>query len=274
MSAQTAEEGGPPTHWTHTLFVENAELYLPSLEQALDRADAEASAVARLLSESGVDAGARVLDMACGIGRHAIPLAERDYRVTGVDISPLFVQRARERATAAEVDVRFIVGDMQEAEDLLGTEPPFEAFVSMFTSNGYYGQAGDLSLFSQLKRLASPGAVLVVLTANRDWLVRNFEPEGFDKAGTIRILQRRALDLETSTMHNDWEFYEGADESLTLRLKLQMEHRLYSLHEFKDLIQAAGWNYLRSFGSDRGPDFELGDLTYDSMAMWVVARAE
>ena len=268
---QTGEEDGRMTHWTHKLFVENAELYLPSLEQALDRADAEATAIARLLGESDVDAGARVLDVACGIGRHAIPLAERGYKVTGVDISPLFVQRARERATAAEVDVRFVVGDMQEAETLLGVEAPFHAFVNMFTSNGYYGQAGDLSLFSQLRRLASPRAVLVVLTANRDWLVRNFEPEGLDKAGTIRILQRRALDLETSTMHNDWEFYEGADESLTLRLNLQMEHRLYSLHEFKDLLEAAGWNYLRGFGSDRGPDFQIGELTYDSMAMWVVA---
>ena len=262
------------THWTHKLFVENADLYLPFLEQALDRADAEASAVARLLGESGADVGARVLDVACGIGRHAIPLAERGYRVTGIDVSPLFVQRARERATAAGVDVRLIAGDMQEAENVLGAAAPFDAFVSMCTSIGYYGRDGDLSLFSQLRRMASPGAVLVVLTANRDWLVRNFEPEGLDKAGTMRILQRRTLDLESSTIHNDWEFYEGADESLRLTLKLQMEHRLYSLHEFKELIEAAGWSYLKGLGSDRGPDFEVGKLTYDSMAMWVVARAD
>ena len=37
--------------------------------------------------------------------------------------------------------------------------------------------------------------VLVVMTVNRDWLVRNFEPEGMEKAGSFRVLQRRSLDL-------------------------------------------------------------------------------
>ena len=150
----------------------------------------------------------------------------------------------------------------------------FNNVINMFTSHGYYGRDGDLSLFRQLRRLASPKAVLVVLTAHREWLVRNFEPEGLDIAGPIRIFQNRTLDLETSTVHNDWAFFEGDGKDLKLRLKLAMEHRVYSLHEFKDLIEESGWSYLKALGSDRGPDFQLEGLTPDSKTMWVVARAE
>ena len=246
-------------HWTHRLFVENAEVYLPFLEQAMDRALAEAKAVAGLLEEHGVAAGAGVLDVACGIGRHAIPLAQRGYRVTGIDISPLFVRKARESAVGAGVDARFVLGDMQDAEAILREEAPFDAFISMFTSIGYYGRDGDLSLFRQLRRLAAAGALLVVLTANRDWLVRNFEPEGLDKTEAIRVLQNRTLDLEASVMHNDWSFFEGANESLRLLLRLQMEHRIYGMHDLVELVHEAGWRYLAAFGSDRGPDSQLGE---------------
>ena len=260
-------------HWTHRLFVEEPEIYLPFLEKALDRAPAEASALASLFGKNGVPPGGRVLDMACGIGRHSIPLAQLGYRVTGVDISPLYVKKAKERAAATGVDVRFFVGDGQEAGAMLDTYGPFDAFINMFTSHGFYGREGDLSLFRQLQQLASPGAVLVVLTANRDWLVRNFEAEGLDLAGGIRILQDRTLDLETSTLHNEWTFIEGNGDKMRLRLTLEMDHRVYSLHEFKELIEEARWQYVAAFGSDRAPDFKLEGLTTDSMTMWVVARA-
>jgi len=259
-------------HWTHRLFVERPELYLPFLEEAGARAEAEVAAVAELFVRYGVQVESRVLDVACGIGRHSIPLAERGHRVTGLDISDLYIEKARERAADAGVDVRFLKGDMQHAETLLGAEAPFDAVMIMFTSNGYYGREADLHLFTQLRRLASPEAVLVVLTANRDWLIRNFDPEGMGMAGGIRILQNRALDLETSSVRSEWEFYRGEGNDLRLELRLQMDHRVYSLHELKALLEDAGWEYLRGLGSYRGVGPGLSDLTYDSMDMWLVAR--
>ena len=259
-------------HWTHRLFVEEAEVYLPFLELAMDRAEAEVGALEDLFARFGLPPKASVLDVACGIGRHSVPLAQRGYRVTGIDISPLYVQRAKDHASVACVEARFLIGDMGEAETLLNAEEPFAVFISMFTSHGYRGKEADLDMFRQLRHLAAPGALLVVLTANRDWLVRNFEPEGLDIAGSIRILQNRVLDLETSMIHNDWAFFEGEGDDLKLRLRLEMEHRVYSLHELKGLLEEAGWQFLTAFGSDRSVDLKLGELTYDSQAMWVVCR--
>ena len=261
-------------HWTHRLFVGDPELYLPFLVKAEDRAAAEVDALVDMFGLYRVPARGRVLDVACGIGRHSVHLAQRGYRVTGLDISPLYVQKAIEHAEAAGVEARFAVGDMREVESLLGREIRYDALINMFTSNGYYRRDGDLCIFRQLRRLAAPGAVLVVLTSHRDWMIRNFEPEALDRAGTIGILQERWLDLETSTLRSEWVFFEGEGDNLRHRLKLQMDHRIYSLHEFKGLLEEAGWQYLQGLGSDRGPDMKLEKLTLDSMTMWVVARAE
>ena len=267
------QESETRVHWTKELFVEHPELYLPFLEEAKDRAEAETAALAGMLAEFGVREKGRVLDVACGIGRHSVPLAQRGYEVTGIDISPLFIRKAKEYATAESVHARFLVGDALGVERTLAEEPPFDAVVNMFTSHGYYGRDADVDLFSQLRRLSKPEAVLVVLTINRDWLIRNFEPEGIQEAGAIRILERRVLDLETSTMRNVWDFYESTGSGLSLKLRLNMDNRVYSLHGLKALIEQAGWRYLRGLGRQAGDEFRLGSLTYDCQAMWVVARA-
>ena len=260
-------------HWTHTLFQENAHLYLPFLEQAKEKAPDETNILAGLFEELGVPAEGKVLDVACGIGRHSVPLARCGYRVSGLDLSELFIREAIAYAGSAGVGVNLVKGDALEVERLMAKESPFDALVNMFTSHGYYGRHADLDLFRQLRGLATNDAVLIVLTINRDWIIRNFEPEGMEHAGDIRILQHRALDLETSTMHSRWQFFEGERENLALRLTLETEHRIYSLHELRALLEEAGWDFLRGLGRPQGSDETLGPLTYEDNAMWVVARA-
>ena len=260
-------------HWTQTLFRENAHLYLPFLEDAKERASGEADILAGLLSELDVPEGGKVLDVACGIGRHGVPLALTGYRVSGLDISELFIREARIYAESAGATVNFVSGDALDVQRLMSEDSPFDAVINMFTSHGYHGRAGDLGLFRRLRGLVCDGAALVVLTSNRDWIIRNFQPEGMERAGKMRVLQSRRLDLGTSTMHNRWQFYEGARESLALRLTLDMEHRLYSLHELAALLEEAGWSFVQGLGRPSGNDEPLGPLSYDHNAMWAVARA-
>jgi ubiquinone/menaquinone biosynthesis C-methylase UbiE len=51
--------------------------------------------VDQILKQMGLPAGARILDLACGQGRHAIELSKRGFSVTGLDYSPLLLSRAR-----------------------------------------------------------------------------------------------------------------------------------------------------------------------------------
>ena len=261
------------THWTESLFVEGADAYMPALEAADDRAEAEAGVVARLLDEHAVSRDGRVLDVACGLGRHSVPLARRGYEVTGVDISPTFIERARERATEAVVDASFVVGDMRDLGSSLGPDVTFDAFIQMFTANGYYGRSGDLKLYLDLYAIAAPDATLLITTTNRDWLLAHFEPELSEESGGVVHLQSRRWGADKSSVEADWGAFQVSGEKLSPLFAIHTEVRVYSPQEITELLEEAGWTVVDVHGSERSRNFTRQEVSPDLMTMWIVARA-
>src|SRR3954447_7515610 len=74
-----------------------------------DRGVAEVPAIERLL---GVKPGGRVADFCCGPGRHLLELARRGYRVTGVDRTHAYLERAAAVASDEGLDVQLIEADI------------------------------------------------------------------------------------------------------------------------------------------------------------------
>jgi cyclopropane fatty-acyl-phospholipid synthase-like methyltransferase len=64
------------------------------------------------LIEDGILAPCRAVEFGCGLGNHAIAMAQQGFDVTGVDLSPTAIGMAREHAAAADVRVRFIAADV------------------------------------------------------------------------------------------------------------------------------------------------------------------
>src|SRR4051812_19469030 len=58
--------------------------------------------------------GARVLDVACGTGNLAIPIARTGARVTGIDIAPNLIEQARSWALEEDLTIWFEEGDVEE----------------------------------------------------------------------------------------------------------------------------------------------------------------
>lgn len=75
-----------------------------------------------LVQEAAGIAPGRALDLACGEGRNALWLAERGWRVTGVDFSAVGLQKAKALAASRRVEAEWIVAD------LLDYHPEPEAF--------------------------------------------------------------------------------------------------------------------------------------------------
>lgn len=104
----------PGTSSWHRFFEASAERYD---EELFTRAtDAEVALLTQLLE---LGPGQRVLDVGCGTGRHAVPLAAQGLQVTGVDLSPAMLARARARAMAAGVELELIEGDARHLPDHL-----------------------------------------------------------------------------------------------------------------------------------------------------------
>jgi ubiquinone/menaquinone biosynthesis C-methylase UbiE len=112
--------------------------------------------VARL----GLAQGARVLDVACGTGNLAIPLARQGCVVTGVDIAANLLVQARERASAEGLNVTFDEGD---AEALPYPNASFDAVVSMF--GAMFAPRPEV-VASELARVLRPGGPLAMANWN------------------------------------------------------------------------------------------------------------
>lgn len=258
-------------HWTERMFIDQASLYMKTLETLVEKADTEVEGLMTIFSEHQVPDGGKILDLACGIGRHSVTLAKKGLRVVGVDLSPAFIARAEELAAERGVAdrVEFMVGDMRDIERLLKDfRGGFNAVINLFTSMGYWDRETDWEIFTQLLGLAAPEGVLVVGTVNRDWLVRHFQARDFFRweDGRVQIVERR-LDLESSRMFNVWRWYQERDGDLEHLETIELDHVVYSLHELKGLVEESGWAYQACYGG-----YDLKPLTTDSNGMILVAR--
>src|SRR5713101_3182775 len=72
--------------WTQLLFVNHPEVFLPWMESMKERAPAEIGGLRKIFEKFAIHEGARVLDLASGIGRMSINLAKARFNVVGVDI--------------------------------------------------------------------------------------------------------------------------------------------------------------------------------------------
>jgi SAM-dependent methyltransferase len=120
---------------------------------------------ARLVNHAGVAPGMRVLDVACGTGVVAITAARRGAIVTGVDLTPQLLERARENARLAEVQVDWHEGDV---ESLPFEDDAFDAVLSQF---GHMFAPRPEVAIAEMLRVLRPSGILAFSTWPPDVLV-------------------------------------------------------------------------------------------------------
>lgn len=119
------------------------------------------SELARVIAEENIKP-CRVIELGCGSGVNAVWLAQQGFDVTGIDVTPLAIERARQRAAEASVPVRFVVGDVLR---LPAEKDPFPFF---FDRGCYHAvrQSDARAYVESLARVTAPGAIGLVLTGN------------------------------------------------------------------------------------------------------------
>jgi ubiquinone/menaquinone biosynthesis C-methylase UbiE len=237
--------------WFESFFESDGWLLL-ALAQSADRAETEVAFVAERLS-----AGARVLDVPCGTGRISVPLAERGFAVSGLDISNRVLEAAR--AAAPELDLR--QGDMRE---LPWPDASFDAVLNLWTAFGYFEtQDEDERVLAEAARVLVPGGIFVIDTINPAALVRGFRPQGWSDLDGTLVLEQREHDLVTGRMQSCWTFVSENGE----RRELSFDHRLYTPPELAGMMRRAGLEPTAFLGGLDG-----SELTPDSWRLVILAE--
>lgn len=141
-----------------------------------------------------LDVGKSVLDVGCGAGRIANGLARRGANVVGIDLVPLFLDRARADAAAAKITVDFRLGDMR----CLANIGSFDAVLVWFFSFGYHSDEENVQIVEEISRVTKPGGLVLIDQYNPSALARAGDGYTILDLGGSLLIQRTICDLETS----------------------------------------------------------------------------
>jgi len=243
--------------WWETFFDEVfLDVYRPLLER--ERTVREAAAAARIL---GLPVGARVLDVACGWGRHALELAGMGFQVTGFDRSPRLLEEAAIASLGVE-EVRWVAGDMRD----LPFQEEFDAVLSLFSSLGYFdSDEDDLRVLEGMRRAVEPGGRLLLETMHRDLIARRFlERDWWETDAGRPVRVEREFDAVTGTVREMlWTLGpEGEPIERASRIRVR------SATEWGEVLRETGWRPLEWLGGWRGDPF-----THRSARLILLAEA-
>jgi SAM-dependent methyltransferase len=146
---------------TQEFYDQLAPVYHLNYEDWAAAVERQGRALDGILRAEGVAPPATVLDAACGVGTQSLGLAALGWRVTGSDLSPGAVERAREEAAARGLDVDFSTADMRAVAD--HHRGAFDVVMACDNSIPHLlDDAEILAAFRQFHRCTRPGGVCLV----------------------------------------------------------------------------------------------------------------
>ena len=187
-------------------------MFTPGSAEALAAAPAEASAAWKALK---LARGARVLDLACGTGRHSILLAKKGASVLGVDKTPAYLREARRRA-AKLPNCRFALGDMRR----LPFKNEFDAAMNLWTSFGYFAkESDDLKVLKGVARALKPGGLFLMELVDHAWIRARTSHRHWNRQGDGSYLLQEAIliDGRDPRVVNEWTILRRGRKPLRAR---------------------------------------------------------
>ena len=190
----------------------------------------------------------RVLDLACGAGRHAGYLASMGYRVIGVDLSMPLLRRAVEDHCSD--DVSWVQGDMRRVP--LG-DSSVSVVVNLFTSFGYFRDDGDNEVvLKEVARVLMDGGWFVLDTLNPGFVESTLVARSERTLDDLVIVEEREIDRQKNrvnkTIHLD---REGQRKTFVESV------RMYSVEELRQMLSVVGLVPRLLWGDYYGGDYEL-----------------
>ncbi|NHM07124.1 class I SAM-dependent methyltransferase [Flavobacterium sp. CYK-4] len=188
---------------------------------------------------------AKVLDLACGKGRHSIYLNQLGFDVLGVDLSENSIATANKNANDT---LHFKVHDMREP-----FEEKFDAIFNLFTSFGYFESDDDhLKTLIAIKESLSEYGFGVIDFMNVPNVLENLVPE---ETKTVD-----GIDFHIKRFHIDGHIYKEIDfENQGCTYHFTEKVRAFTLQDFQDLMNQAGIYLLDIFGDYKLKKFHKTD---------------
>lgn len=221
-----------------------------------DRDEEEAALLVDFLEDYlSLREGAKVLDLGCGRGRHAIHLYkqaaenhENGYQVTGVDLSERAVATAREQAKAQGLEnIRFEVRDMRNP-----LPEKFDAILNLFTTFGYFeSDKENISVLESVKQMLVANGIFVIDYLNAAKVRNELQPSDEGRLKSINYRIHRYI--EEDSVYKEITF---SGDNIEETRHYSERVKLYDLDWFQEKMSANNLIIDDVFGDYKGGKFD------------------
>jgi SAM-dependent methyltransferase len=230
----------------------------------------EAALVDSCLRKYGDRPGQRLLELACGTGRHAVEFARLGYDVAALDWSPEMLRCAVQRAENSNARIEFQRADMRTF-DLLPRQ--FDAAVCLFDSLGYV-QTNEavLQVLRNVVRHLRPGGLFVFEFWHAAAMLRGYDPVRVRRwqrpKGELVRISETTLHCARQTCDVRYTIHELRVDGSHQTLQETQTNRFFLVQEMALLLSCAGLTprkWLAGFGLDE-------NITEDTWHVVVAAQ--
>lgn len=238
-------------HWWKTAF---GEAYFGAFDKIYSarRGEEEAAFLIRALR---IKKGARILDLACGQGRHAIPLSKYGMHITGVDASESLLHVARQRAQANGADVSFVKGDMRTYR----SDDQYDVILLLGNSFGYFNDKDNERVLSNIATSLKTGGLFVLDLPNAPGMLWQRVTGGWSQRIPDGKLTTRALNFnpETFQVAMQWNILQHKRKT-----SLDGVLRLYTPPEMNHLLVERSLVIKKAYGSFANEPYSIKTSRY------------
>lgn len=236
--------------WIYSFFGGENDFYGRAWDWMLDdeRTEREVELLLELLKP---EPGAHILDWVGGWGRHTIRLAKQGFRVTLLDFCAEYIERAKEAAAQAGVEIATVCADFRETPSSIQADYA----INLFTAGlGYLTGEDDLIALRSLHAALKPKAKVLIDTMNLFWIVKNFQESMWEEpcGRNVRFLTKHRFDFWANRV-----YASATLQDLEAGTEMAREHseRIYCAADLARLMRAAGFEPVKIYGGLDGTPY-------------------
>jgi 2-polyprenyl-3-methyl-5-hydroxy-6-metoxy-1,4-benzoquinol methylase len=190
----------------------------------------------------------RILDLACGFGRHSLEFARRGYVVVGIDITPAYIAEAQSQAAAGKLNcTTFICSDIRE----VSYQAEFDVVLNL--ADGAIGylenDAENLRIFDVVSAALKSGGKHLMGVCNGDYARRHFPRRHWEAGNQALSLADFVWDDDTSRMlYTGYTFKYGEILTRPSEARQPTTTRLYNVDELEQILNNRGMEIRHTYG--------------------------
>ncbi len=213
-----------------------------------DEEDAE-KLLTLILKNTSVNTSSKILDAACGAGRHSIYLLEKGHYVVGFDLSRTLLKKAKVEALKRNVKLDLFCSDLRN----VSLKKKFDLILNLFTSFGYFESDKENFAFPIASyKLLNRDGFYVLDYLNREFIIRTLIPQSEKDVNGKKIIELRKIDQERivkeiiiNNKDNERSFYESV--------------KLYKKDKIITEFEKIGFKLNKLFGDYDGSEFDINN---------------